>query len=132
MAIAHAFAASFLDHPGMFGLTTQRTRSDPRVQAASVDAAEPLLKVLRSIGLDRTGSGHWLRIIWTAAYGFSYVRHLGMNTIDTDPDDSYELMVRSFVRSLEEARANRADGPHVARARTTPKQRPKATRRATS
>lgn len=101
VALAEAYVGFFLEHPGTFGLPVQRYRRDPEVEAAMDDSAVPLLVVLRSYGLGRRERAHWLRVIWTACYGFALVRSAGMMVIDANPDESFRLMISAFADALD-------------------------------
>jgi AcrR family transcriptional regulator len=100
VTLAKEYCAFWVEHPGAFGLPVQRMLTDPEVDRAMADAASPLLQVLRNYGLDRQERGHWLRIIWTAAYGYALVRATGQMTIPADPDESFQIMVDAFADAI--------------------------------
>ena len=101
IALAKSYADVHLEHPGVFGLPVRQLRADAAVAGALAETAEPMLRVLRGYGLDRQECSHWLRIIWTAAYGFAFVRSAGLMAFDADADDSFHLMIEAFANSLE-------------------------------
>jgi len=109
LALGRAYVELAEEHPGLF---TASGRPGAITEARRVveDPSEPLVVVLRSFGLSGKELGHWLRIVWTALFGFATLRVEGMMRLPLDPDASLDRMIDAFATEIERRARPGSDG----------------------
>jgi AcrR family transcriptional regulator len=108
LALGRAYLELAEEHPGLF---TASGRPGAITEARRIveDPSEPLVVVLRGFGLTGKELGHWLRIVWTALFGFATLRVEGMMRLPLDPDASLERMIDAFAAEIEARVGTRPD-----------------------
>jgi AcrR family transcriptional regulator len=100
LALSRAYVELAEEHPGLF-TASGRPGAITEVRRVVEDPSEPLVVVLRGFGLSGKELGHWLRIVWTALFGFATLRVEGMMRLPLDPDASLERMIDAFAAEIE-------------------------------
>lgn len=111
-AIATAYRAFALDHPGLYAATVQTTEGgDAEVQQAGAEVLATVLAALGAYGLDDDEAVHATRTLRSAVHGFVSLELAGGFGLAQDPAATFTWM----VDRLAEAFTARAPGADSAR-----------------
>lgn len=111
-AIATAYRAFALDHPGLYAATVQTTEGgDAEVQQAGTAVLATVLAALGAYGLDDDEAVHATRTLRSAVHGFVSLELAGGFGLAQDPAATFTWM----VDRLAEAFTARAGGDSVRR-----------------
>jgi AcrR family transcriptional regulator len=103
-AVAHAFRAFVVTHPGLYATTVRAP--DPRDEEMLAAAAKPvevMVTVVGAWGLEGDDAVHQVRIIRSALHGFATIEAGGGFGIPLDLDESFERLVASLLAGIEAA-----------------------------
>jgi len=100
-SVVSALATFIGAHPGLYEASLRPPEDSPEMAAANAATVAPLMAVLASFGLEGDDLAHHYRVIWSSVHGFVTLRHAGLLSWPADPDDSFELMVATFVDELD-------------------------------
>jgi AcrR family transcriptional regulator len=103
-AIADAYWSFAQRHPGLYAATIRDPGDDAELTAANLHAAEALVRVLQSFGLEGAAEIHAHRAVWSGIHGFITLEHAGVMKRPASVRESYRRMVTMFGDSLERDR----------------------------
>lgn len=108
-AIATAYRAFALDHPGLYAATVQTTEGgDAEVQQAGAEVLATVLAALGAYGLDDDEAVHATRTLRSAVHGFVSLELAGGFGLAQDPAATFTWMVDRLAEAFT-ARARGAD-----------------------
>jgi AcrR family transcriptional regulator len=101
-AIAHAYRAYALAHPGRYMSTVWAPApGDEEVDAAAQRAIAPIAAVLAGWGFQGEDALHRVRVIRSALHGFLAIEAAGGFALPLDLDETFELLLATLVAGLE-------------------------------
>jgi AcrR family transcriptional regulator len=104
-AIAHAYRAYALEHPGRYASTVSApARDDAELAAAGQRAIEVVLAVLTGWGFRKDAALHRVRVVRAALHGFVAIEAEGGFGLPLDLDQSFALTVATLIAGLERSR----------------------------
>jgi AcrR family transcriptional regulator len=103
-AIADAYWSFAHRHAGLYAATIRDPGDDAELTAANLHAAEALVRVLQSFGLEGAAEVHAHRAVWSGIHGFITLEHAGVMKRPASVRESYRRMVTMFGDSLERDR----------------------------
>ncbi len=114
-AIAVAFRAYALAHPGLYAATVRAPGpDDPEAAEVASAALAPILAVLAGWGIEGDEAVHFVRVIRAALHGFVSLELGGGFGLALLVEDSFALLVDSLVAAV--AAAAPSAGPQAASA----------------
>jgi AcrR family transcriptional regulator len=103
-AVAHAYRAYALEHPGRYAATIRAPAGDDEeLFAAGSRAVEVIVAVLGAWGFSGDEVLHRVRVVRSALHGFISIEAEGGFGLPLSRDESYELILRTLVAGLEQA-----------------------------
>jgi AcrR family transcriptional regulator len=102
-ALAAAYRAFALGHPGVYALTQVARPEDPLYAEVAGRLLEPVLALLVGFGLEGQDLIHAARTIRGALHGFALLEVQSGFGLDVDRNDSFEWMVALLERGLATA-----------------------------
>jgi len=101
-AIAHAYRAYALEHPGRYAATVRAPeRGDYELAAAATAAVEVISTVLSGWGFTGDEALHRVRVVRAALHGFVAIESGGGFALRLDLDRSFELLLETVFAGLE-------------------------------
>lgn len=100
-AIADAYWSFAQRHPGLYAATIRDPGDDAELDAANLHAAEALVRVLQSFGLEGAAEVHAHRAVWSGIHGFITLEHAGVLKRPASTRESYRRMIVMFGDALE-------------------------------
>lgn len=101
-AVADAYRAWALAHPGRYATIAHDFASDPVATAAAAGVAEVVFAVMRGYGLEGEDAIHGTRAVRAAVHGFITLQQQGGFRMATDPEQTWERMLAMLDRGLHE------------------------------
>lgn len=103
LALARAYRDWARRHPGRYAAHTRLPvrRSDVDYHRAGLHAAEAVLAVLHSYGLDADAAYRALQEVWAAVHGFLSLELSGAMAGDLDRDELFDEMVSRLAASMQ-------------------------------
>jgi AcrR family transcriptional regulator len=110
VAMAHAYRAYAVAHPGRYAATQRAPAADDdEVLEAAGRAVDVLLAILRGYGLEGDDAIHAARAVRSALHGFVALEAGGGFGIPVELDESFDRMVAALARGLSDSdRAGRS------------------------
>jgi AcrR family transcriptional regulator len=105
VALAHAYRAYALDHPGLYAATVRAYPDDAELAAAGGRSVDIVLAVLAGYGFEDGEAIHGARSLRSALHGFVSIERAGGFGLPTSRDESFARMVDLLATGL--AAANR-------------------------
>jgi AcrR family transcriptional regulator len=103
-AIAHAFRAYVVEHPGRYATTVRAPEpGDEEMLALAARTIELMVTVVGAWGLKGEDAVHEVRLIRSVLHGFSTIEAGGGFGMPLDLDDSFERLIAMMVAGIEEA-----------------------------
>ncbi len=100
-AVAGAYRAYALAHPGRYAATVRAPDADDEeLAAAAADAVGVLAAVLREWGLEGDDAIHAVRGIRAALHGFAAVERTGGFALEASVDESFARLVATLAAGL--------------------------------
>lgn len=99
-ALAHAYRAFALAHPGVYPLTQVSRPGDGEYEAKAARLLEPVLAILAGFGLPQAELVHAARAVRSALHGFAVLENDAGFGLDVDVDHSFEWMLDTIERAL--------------------------------
>ncbi|MBX6765824.1 MAG: WHG domain-containing protein [Actinomadura rubrobrunea] len=112
-ALMRAYRSYVVDHPNRYAAMSQRPLTEPRSADAGERLLEIVLAVLRGYDLDGPELIHAARCLRASVHGFAVLEAAGGFALAEDLEASYELLVRTVVGGLREARTPRPADPPI-------------------
>jgi AcrR family transcriptional regulator len=101
-AVAVAYRAYALEHPGHYAATVRAPAADDTAgQAAAAAAITPMVAILAGWGIEGPDAVHLIRVIRSAMHGFVSIEMGGGFGLPLDLDRSFDLLVDSLVAAIE-------------------------------
>jgi AcrR family transcriptional regulator len=101
-AIARAYRAYVLEHPGRYYALTTVAADDPEFVATGARTMQAMRAVLSSFGLDEEQTIHAHRVFAAAIRGFVLVEHSRGFVSWPDADKTFDLLITLFTGALAE------------------------------
>jgi AcrR family transcriptional regulator len=103
-AVAHAFRAFVVTHPGLYATTVRAPDpADEEMLAAAAKPVEVMVTILGAWGLDGDDAVHQVRIIRSALHGFATIEAGGGFGIPLDLDESFERLIATLLAGIQVA-----------------------------
>ncbi len=103
-AVAVAYRAYALDHPGRYATTVRAPApDDAEALAAAATAVNPIVAILAGWDIDGDQAVHLVRVIRSALHGFVSIELGGGFGLPLDLDQSFALLVDSLVAAVTAA-----------------------------
>jgi AcrR family transcriptional regulator len=103
-AVAVAYRAYALEHPGRYATTLGApTADDPEATRAAEAAIGPLVAILAGWGIEGDEALHLVRVIRSALHGFVSIELGGGFSLPLDHDTSFSLLTDSLVAAITAA-----------------------------
>jgi AcrR family transcriptional regulator len=103
-AVAVAYRAYALEHPGRYATTLGApTADDPEATAAAEAAIRPIVAILSGWGVEGDEALHLVRVIRSALHGFVSIELGGGFGLPLPLDSSFALLVDSLVAAITAA-----------------------------
>jgi len=99
-ALARAYRAFAVAHPGVYALTQISRPGDPDYERRAQRVLEPVLALLAGFGLPEGELIHAARAVRSGLHGFATLETRGGFGLDVDLDESFAWMVTSLQRAL--------------------------------
>ena len=107
-AVAVAYRAYALEHPGRYAATVRAPEpDDTTAQEAALAAVSPMVAILAGWGIEGPDAVHLVRVARSALHGFVSIEMGGGFGLELDLDHSFDLLVDSLVAAIE-AQAEKA------------------------
>jgi AcrR family transcriptional regulator len=101
-AVAVAYRAYALEHPGRYAATVRAPAADDAMaQAAASAAVTPMVAILAGWGIEGPDAVHLVRVIRSAMHGFVSIEMGGGFGLPLDLDRSFDLLVDSLVAAID-------------------------------
>jgi AcrR family transcriptional regulator len=101
-AVAVAYRAYALDHPGRYAATVRAPAADDAMaQDAALSAVTPMVAILAGWGIEGPDAVHLVRVIRSAMHGFVSIEMGGGFGLPLDLDHSFDLLVDSLVAAID-------------------------------
>jgi len=102
-ALAHAYRAFAVTHPGVYQLTQRARPGDASYERKAARLLEPVLALLSGYGLPQADRVHAARTLRSALHGFVMLEQQSGFGLDIDGDLSFEWMLHTIERGLASA-----------------------------
>jgi AcrR family transcriptional regulator len=99
-ALAHAYRAWAVEHPGVYPFTQVARPSDKEHGEIAARVLEPLFVILESFGLHGDEIIHAARFVRSMLHGFSQLEAQHGFALDVEVDQSFEWMLDRLGRAL--------------------------------
>jgi AcrR family transcriptional regulator len=100
-AVAVAYRAYALEHPGRYALTVRAPApGDAEAEKAAAAAVTPLVAILAGWDIEGDDAVHLVRVIRSALHGFVSIEMSGGFGLPLDLDRSFDLLVDSLVAAI--------------------------------
>lgn len=105
IAVAQAYRAYVLAHPGRYAATVRAPASDAHEYRQTAQATiDVFLAILAPYGFDDQQAIHAMRGLRSIVHGFATLELAGGFGIALDRDQSFERLLQTYVAGLEEGR----------------------------
>ena len=101
-AVADAYRAWALAHPGRYATIAHDFGTDPAATAAAASVAEVVFAVMRGYGLEGEDAVHGTRAVRAALHGFITLEQQGGFRMAADPEQTWTRMLTMLDRGLRE------------------------------
>lgn len=99
-AMAHAYRAFAVNHPGVYLFTQVSRPGDAEYEAKAARLLEPVFAILAGFGLPNADLVHAARAVRSALHGFAVLESGAGFGLDVDVDQSFEWMLAAIERGL--------------------------------
>ncbi len=99
-AVADAYRAWALAHPGRYATIAHDFADDPEAAAAAAAVVEVVFAVMRGYGLEGEAAVHGVRAVRSAMHGFITLEERGGFRMEVDLEQTWERMITMLDRGL--------------------------------